>query len=255
MKNIPVYILSLNYRTDRQNRISNELRGIKVDFTFVISTKEQNKVFDDLPEANQTEVAIWFSHVKAMKSLLASDSEWGLILEDDAIFKDVPRKLFETQIYKFIDILGQEFGIIQLGWIPNSKKKSVRAISAKGLQLILGLNRFDFNSKIKFIVSFGYKKYRKLSQQLSRETKEIVIPLLGMRLGTHAYLINKNTAQKLVDRFQNRRDIRGFSTIDQDLLKLTSRVNNVNEIKAVRFSRCLIQQSQEDSDNTVKTLY
>lgn len=255
MKNIPIYVLSLDYRVDRQNRIGNELLNNNVTFEFIISSKKENKNFQALPGATQTEVAIWSSHIKAMEKLLSSGLDWGLILEDDAIIRKTPRALFDSQINKFIEIFGMSYGIIQLGWIPNSEKNGIQKYFAYGFRLFFGLNRFDLRSKIKYILRSGYKQYRSNSRELRHEMKTKMVPLLGMRLGTHAYLIHKNTAQILIKRFEERSTVSEFKTIDQDLLQLTITSNPKLGFKAVRFNKNLIGQSQEDSDNNNKTIY
>jgi GR25 family glycosyltransferase involved in LPS biosynthesis len=255
MKNIPIYILSLDYRIDRQDRISSELLRKNVKFEFIISSKQANKNFEALPGATQIEVAIWYSHIQAMEKLLASGSDWGLILEDDAIIQKTSYALFESQINKFTEIFGESYGIIQLGWIPNSKKKGIQKYGAYGFRLLFGLNRFDLKSKINYISSSGYKQYRSMSRQLRHGMKLKMVPLLGMRLGAHAYLIHKNTAQILINRFEERLSLSDFKTIDQDLLQLTLTPDPKLGFKAVRFSKNLIGQSQEDSDNNNKTVY
>jgi GR25 family glycosyltransferase involved in LPS biosynthesis len=255
MNNIPVYILSLNYRTDRQKKISDELIVRGVPFEFIISTKQENENYEALPLANQTEVAIWSSHVKAMEKLVSSGNNWGLILEDDAVILQTSRSLFSFQTRIFINKLDDKFGIIQLGWVPNSNKQGIQAFVAKIIRALFGLNRFDLKSKISFILDSGYLEFQRISRQIRRETQLDLIPLFGMRLGAHAYLIHKDTAMKLIQRFENRKDIANFKTIDQDLLELTINPKKNTGFKAVRFNKNLIEQSQVDSDNKEKTVY
>ena len=255
MRNIPVYILTLENRKDRQDQIEGSLSGLRVNFEFMYSKKSENQVFLALPMANQTEIAIWNSHTRAMRKFLLTDSKWAMILEDDAITKNIARNFFEQQIEQFAAIFEKEVGIIQLGWIPNSQKSGMDRLVAIFFRIIFRENRFDFKSKITYIKRFGFWNYRIKSKNISNIAGMKLNPLLGMRLGTHAYLIDRSTASKLIQRFEKRNQFCDFKTIDQDLLSLTGASSNSSEITAIRFNKSLLDQLQIDSDNLNKTIY
>jgi GR25 family glycosyltransferase involved in LPS biosynthesis len=255
MNSFPVYILTLETRKDRQDEIKKSLTDLGVEHKFVYSNKIDNQKFHALPMANQTEVAIWNSHVRAMRQFLESNSPWVMILEDDAIVHGARRDLFEKLIPKFISVFEKEFGIIQIGWIPNSEKKGLRRMIANTFRFIFRVNRFDLKSKMNYILEFGFENYWRTSRDISETSGERLIPLLGMRLGAHAYLINRATSAELIKRFEARHQICDFMTIDQDLLRLTESINGANTLKAVRFNTNLLQQLQMDSDNLNKTVY
>jgi GR25 family glycosyltransferase involved in LPS biosynthesis len=255
MNSFPVYILTLETRLDRQDRIKKGLDELSVNHEFIYSNKSENQNFCALPMSSQTEVAIWNSHIRAMNRFLQTNSAWTMILEDDAIVQGVSRDFFQKKIPRIISIFEKDFGIVQIGWIPNSENGVLRKITAKIFRSIFGANRFDLKSKVKYIIKFGLKNYRRASRDILETTGERLIPLYGMRLGAHAYLINRETSTKLINRFEERHEICDFKTIDQDLLHLTGSLNGTQTIRAVRFNKNFVQQSQVDSDNLNKTVY
>ena len=255
MFNIPIYIITLDFRKDRQDRIKSALIARGVNSEFIYSSKLENDNFQALPKATQIEVAIWNSHVKAMRKLNSSESQWALILEDDALIENTSLKFLNSQVHEFISILGEDFGIIQIGWIPNSENKGFRHLPVKVFKAIFGLNRFDLKSKIRFILGFGVRDFRRKTQDLQKRVNKEIVPLLGMRLGTHAYLIKREAAVALIQRFEDRHLINNFKTIDQELLTLTRKRYKNSQIMATRFNLSLVDQSQEDSDNVGKTVH
>ena len=255
MTNIPIYILTLESRADRQDRIRKDLDQLQVNYEFIYSKKRDNQNFAPLPMANQTEVAIWHSHVCAMRRLLLTTQEWALILEDDAIMEGALPEFVSVTITNYVFLLSDHFGIVQIGWIPNSEKSGFRALLPKIFRLVFRLNRFDLKSRVKHIVEFGLWDSRRTNRNLSKVSKQRLVALIGMRLGSHAYLINRKAAAELIQRFENRDAILNFKTIDQDLLLLTQNFKKGSAINAIRFNKSLVGQLQVDSDNTNKTVY
>jgi GR25 family glycosyltransferase involved in LPS biosynthesis len=255
MTKIPIYIITLDSRVDRQERISKVLNELQVSYEFIYSNKHDNQNFSPLPMANQLEVAIWNSHIRAMKQLLGSTYDWALILEDDAIMEQVSPEFIDQTIFRYLSFFSDRFGIIQLGWIPNSRKTGFEAAIARLFKLIFGVNRFDLKSQIVYLNEFGILDFLQITKKLKEASRRRMLPLVGMRLGSHAYLINRQAATELIQRFDNRHLIDDFKTIDQDLLSLTRTFRYGSAVNAIRFSRSLIEQLQIDSDNVNKTVY
>ena len=255
MTKFPIYILTLDSRTDRQDRIKNALDELQMDYKFIYSRKKDNEKFAPLPLANQIEVAIWNSHACAMRNLLSTNHEWALILEDDAIIDEVSSDFMNRTIIDYLSVLGKHFGIVQIGWIPNSEKHGFQAFLAKIFRKIFGLNRFDLKSRVNYFAEIGLMETWEVTRYLSKVSKQRIVPLIGMRLGTHAYLINRKACAELIQRFENRHLVIDFKTIDQDLLSLTQFFEEGSAINAVRFNKSFVGQLQVDSDNINKTVY
>jgi GR25 family glycosyltransferase involved in LPS biosynthesis len=255
MTQVPIFVITLDSRTDRQDKIGKALEELQVDYEFIYSNKDDNQKFAALPMANQTEVAIWNSHVRAMKQLLSSPFEWALILEDDAMMGQVLPEFINQTIFNYLSLLGDHFGIIQIGWIPNSEKRGFQAVIARLFRIIFGLNRFDLKSRLKYLEEFGILGSLRTTRNLSKVSKQRTLPLIGMRLGSHAYLINREASTELIQRFDRRHLILDFKTIDQDLLSLTEFYTKGSALNAIRFNTSLVEQLQVDSDNVNKTVY
>lgn len=248
------YVISLDFRSDRRNKIIEEFAKLGLDITFVISCKSENSKYMALTNTTQTEVAIWASHVKAYEIFLESNRKWALILEDDAqISLELKNELI--LLLKNLDFLiPDEINLVQLGWIPNSKRYGITGIIAQISAYLIGMNRFDLRSLIKLINIHGIIAYRILMKKMKQVTGSQVLPLQGMRLGTHCYLISRSGAQSMIEIFHSRAEILDFMTIDQYLLRVGLNQNPDSELKALRFNKNFVIQPQTDSDNSEKTV-
>jgi len=76
------FYINLDHRTDRKERLEQNMArfGLTCDRVPAI------KANDDKQQS--AEKACLYSHIKAMKSLIATDAPYGLILEDDAVWKE-----------------------------------------------------------------------------------------------------------------------------------------------------------------------
>lgn len=99
---IKILVISLTRSTDRRTAISSRLRALNLDFEFVDAVDAQSLTQSSIQEIQTsqrkyrdygrnigaTEIACAMSHGKAYQDILNSNSDGGIILEDDAIISD-----------------------------------------------------------------------------------------------------------------------------------------------------------------------
>ena len=252
---MPIYVLTLENRRDRQEVVTTSLQEVGVSFQFIFSSKGDNQNFNAMPKTSQIEVAIWSSHVRALHEMLQTDSQWGLILEDDFTLKAPAVDLFKNQ--KTIDFilksLTDQYSILQIGFLENSHSSKLSRIFGQIFKAIFRQNRFDLRS---YLNNFRYLRIRetnKINKVLMDCGFKKTKLLYGLRLGSHAYFINRKTALSLIEIFENRYSIPNFMTIDQYLLSQTKNFQKDSLLCAARLSNSLVSQSTSPSDNVGKT--
>ena len=257
MPHTPIYALSLDFRGDRRKELDAELAKFRIKPHYVISSKAGNALFQPTTQATQTEIAIWGSHIKALRSFLDSGSEWTLILEDDARTNSLSGFVLPKleNITEFLENEMPEFNVIQFGFIPNSQRSGITGVLSRLSILVLGINRFDFLAKRQLVKSLGHLRYRRIRKAWTNILGIPVIPLFGLRLGTHAYLVNRESAKMICDLFEGRYILNNLRTIDQELLIRTRYFKVEESIRALRFNLNFLEQLQIDSDNKDKTTY
>jgi GR25 family glycosyltransferase involved in LPS biosynthesis len=255
MVEIPVYVLSLENRIDRQKSVSKALNESGIGFQFILSSKSDNTKFEAMSKITQIEVAIWSSHVKALKAMLGTASSWALVLEDDFLFEESGLRFLKNQqiIHSTLDSLSGHYSILQIGFLENSKSSKKNYLLAKGFKLIFRFNRFDFRSYLNNFRHLGFKNASKINKILKFNGFIKINVLFGLRLGTHAYFVNRDAAKILIDIFENRESDKNFMTIDQYLLKLTKKFSKNPTLPSARLSETLVRQSSSPSDNLGKT--
>ena len=98
MDEIPVYIINLEHRTERKEQILKELEKNYINnFKFIKAIPGNTLNLEELLKngtvnfnkikMNRNEIGCYMSHLSILESILDSDQELHLILEDDAFFE------------------------------------------------------------------------------------------------------------------------------------------------------------------------
>jgi hypothetical protein len=252
----PIFVITLEHRTDRQQSARISLNQAGVDFRFIVSRKsEEQGKSTAMKMATQVEIAIWGSHVKALRALLGTDSQWGLILEDDFVLTEPGLAFLKNQnkINSILESISSHYSIMQIGFLENSKGSRRTIVFAKIFHLVFRFNRFDFRGYINNLRYLGFQKRNELDRNLAENGLEKAKLLFGHRLGTHAYFIDRDAAKLLIDFYERRESIPNFMVNDQFILNLTRNFARNPILKAVRLSKNLVTQSLSPSDNVNRT--
>jgi len=256
MVTIPIFVITLEHRKDRQETVKSTLDLAGVDYQFIFSSRsEQEKNFQAMSKITAIEVAIWDSHVKAMLEMLKTESQWALIFEDDFILRPRGLALLENNeiLDSLIESVSGQYSIFQIGFLENSQSSKHSYFLAKTFKLIFRYNRFDLRSLINNFRFLGFKNGDKMNKSLKEIGFGATKVLFGLRLGLHAYLINREAASSLIEVFNSRSSNKNFTAIDHYLLKLTENFDNTSVICAGRLSNSFVGQSGSLSDNFDRT--
>lgn len=142
---IPIYLINLDRSTDRLDRMRALLSAASLAFERVPAV-DGAKLAEPLPEyddaafrirhgkrRNPGEVGCYLSHIECARRLLASDSEYALVLEDDI---SVPHDIHEI-IKEAIDA-GRDWDILRLSTVNSGRKFVFRKMSSdRGLAICL----------------------------------------------------------------------------------------------------------------------
>jgi len=253
---IPIFVLTLEHRTDRQESAQISLDKAEVEFSYIISKKSEDKEkFRAMEMATQIEVAIWGSHIKALQALLETKSQWALVLEDDFILTETVLELLQNQkrIDSILKTIGNHYSILQIGYLENTGRTGPRRLVANVFKWIFGFNRFDFRSYTQNLIYLGFKNRNALDRVLKENGLGTTKLLFGHRLGTHAYFVNRDAAKLLIDIFENRESLPNFMVNDQFILNLTKNFSREPILRAARLSKSFVMQSLSPSDNVNRT--
>lgn len=129
---VPIFIVSLKKDIERRNNITNALSAQSLPWTVIDAIEGKNLQSDYLESLNYqysglasaNEVACSLSHQSIYKKIINSDTEWALILEDDAIIDEQLSGLIEQLEAGKISLL-RENNIYLLGGQEglNSRKR------------------------------------------------------------------------------------------------------------------------------------
>ena len=256
MTKTPTFVITLDHRRDRQESATATLNHAGVNFNFIVSNQvEDMKRYEATKKITQIEVAIWGSHVKALQAFLETDSQWGLIFEDDFLLTEEGFNLLRNQndVDFILSNLGDCYSILQIGFLENSQKSGYASLAAKMFRLVFRFNRFDLRSYVNHLRYAGFKEQRRMKKILEKSGLKRMTLLYGHRLGTHAYFVNREAASTIIDFFESRSTQRNFVVIDQFILRLTVKFTKKPVLRAARLSRSLVVQSGSPSDNTNAT--
>lgn len=118
ISNIPIHIINLKHRIDRKEKLIAELKKHNIEnYSFVNaidgSVFDFSEIIDESHrKLTKGECGCYLSHFNIYKSILESDSEIHLILEDDVFFVHNFKMRFNTLLNKVKDV---EWDIFYLG--------------------------------------------------------------------------------------------------------------------------------------------
>jgi GR25 family glycosyltransferase involved in LPS biosynthesis len=253
--NTPIYVLTLENRLDRQESATKSLLELNTEFHFVFSSKRENVKFQAMERTTQIEVAIWGSHVRALQEMLKTNARWGLILEDDFVIKNSSVSVLKNSetIDSVLSNIENHYSILQIGFLENTYSNKRSYILGRFFKILFRYNRFDLMGYLKNLQHLGLKNSKEINKILAAGNFKRTKVLFGLRLGSHAYFINREAATALIDIFENREEVSNFMTIDQYLLFLTKNLSGTTFPKACRLSESIIAQSASPSDNINRT--
>jgi len=175
------YVINLKSRQERRDKMEKTLRGLDYEIVDAIDGQKlkvrklikdgllNTEYYDPNGVLTRNIIGCSLSHIKAWKKFLKSGLDTCLILEDD-IF--LTREIVRNQ-------MDPEFGN------PRIEFQTL-------LDEINSLNDWD-------VVFLGKKTQEVPGEKV---TENLVIPKFGVsRYGAHAYVINKNSVKKLLDKY------------------------------------------------------
>jgi glycosyl transferase family 25 len=212
---IPIYVISLEKSTDRREYINNLLKDVQFLYLNGIDGSDikeedlylKDKYVDIHYTYSKGELGCLLSHIKLLKQISESENDISLIFEDDIIFKNNLNIIDTLHIIKNIKNI-HEYDIIYLGHCFEDVHTNET------------IDEITYNNNI----------YR---------IAESVKPFC-----THAYIITKNGAQKIMN-FLNNNDYKIVDTIDA--LYITLIQNKI--ITSLSFKDTLISQAYDVDDS------
>jgi GR25 family glycosyltransferase involved in LPS biosynthesis len=252
----PIFVITLEHRKDRQDAATTSLNQAGIRFQFSVSSRgEQLENFEAMQKASQIEVAIWGAHVKALKSMLETESKWALILEDDFIIQELGFDLLKNQnaIDRILESVSPYYSILQIGYLENSIRGKTLTFIACTFRFFFRFNRFDLRSYLNHFRFLGFKDGNYLNRILEQNGLRKTKVLFGLRLATHAYFINREAAAVIIDVFEKRFSNPKFMPIDQYLLSMTKNFEDAPLLRAARLSELFVKQGGSPSDNLGQT--
>jgi hypothetical protein len=248
--NIPIYVISLRGEFDRRAYLIKKFKSLGVEFTFIDATTPKM-----LSEGKQNSaIAIWDSHVKALKEFLKTDFPFACIFEDDIDLErhfDAKMRFF-SRISEIASCIPGGFSILQLGTM-SFRKRNIFFVSLRELYFLLhNFYAFDKPAVNSLRNSIGSQALTALNRKLSDVLHFKSKPVEGFQTGMQAYLCNRSAAKYLVAQYLAKTDWDQNSRLSLDTyLESQSKTQNAgSEIRAIRLSKQLFEQRPLPSSNT-----
>jgi GR25 family glycosyltransferase involved in LPS biosynthesis len=201
LQNYKIYVINLDERLDKLTFVARQINKLGLSFERISACKfNDSKIINSDFVAPARVQANWISHLDAYQKLIDSRDSYCLILEDDC-------EISEKGI-SFLKLLNEmkslDFDILQIGFLENKFK--VYSILSSRIKLkflnmlntkIMCIDKFHFQSRINnyvkrklFELEFTIEQSKKLNLD------NLIVP--EVLSGTHAYLINKEIAKKIL---------------------------------------------------------
>jgi len=247
MSEVPIFVISLENRLDRREYVRDNFTLLNKDFKFVDAYRPL-----DLPiNMQNSAIAIWASHAKALQEFLLTDCSYALILEDDVNLHGEPAIRFFSNLNKFDLFLNNTFRIIQLGTVDFLSKSIFRRALQNLYLYFFGLYRFQRLDRYRLINEIGEEEFGRIEKELTKLFNFRVVPLFGFRIGSQAYIITRDSAEWIVSNF-NRRivwDLNSRYCLDTFLEEFSRDPNCGPKIKTLRLANQVFPQRDSKSDN------
>ena len=248
MQEVPIFVISLESRSDRRSYLEQNFRNLNTPFSFVNAIHPLHLP----PNMQNSAIAIWSSHVKALGCFLASNANFALILEDDVdLSNKLAHKLLDSRSV-LPEIMTKTFGIMQLGEVDFSNERPSRRILSRLYFVIFNRFRYQNSDKKQMVREVGKHHFKLLSTEFRRIFKARGTPLFGWVLGSQAYLVNRESAAWIISNFHSRTDwdLQSRFSLDTYLDAVSRGKDSAVDIKAFRFSRQVLPQRRTQSDNS-----
>tara|TARA_Y100000389_G_scaffold127199_1_gene124539 strand:- start:3377 stop:4108 length:732 start_codon:yes stop_codon:yes gene_type:complete len=173
-----LYICHYTPLTERFDYMNNQCKKYNIQEKLLFITEydreklsENDTVYFDKNKLKMCEISLFLKHIKAMKNIIDSKKEYGIIMEDDVIFKDN----FINNFNELTKTFPETFDIIYTGVFPFYKE---------------------------------YKNYSKCENPIFKSNNTIgnlcnmdnitVFPWTGNNKGTDFYIISKKACIKFI---------------------------------------------------------
>jgi GR25 family glycosyltransferase involved in LPS biosynthesis len=244
-----IIVISLIRSLSRREYVSQHFLNLGVEFEFLDATTPS-----DLPLNKQNSaIAIWDSHVRAMKQFLNSSDDCCLIFEDDVDLESGIKS--KIRILNNLDAImrcvPKDYSIIQFGNMGFNERNFGAKFLRNFYFFFLGRHRFDEKPFKDLRDGLGNVRYRKLQKDLRKLTGVRAKPLEGFATGAQAYLINRAAAEFLISDYSNRTnwDIRSRYCLDTYLEISSNSPDTPTQIRTIRLARSVFQQRPVASMN------
>lgn len=248
MKQITI-VISLPASLERREYIVHNLKKLNHQFEFLDATTPL-----DLPENQQNSaIAIWDSHIRAMKRFLECGAKVCLIFEDDVDLQENLKEKLNvlSNLNHIMEILPDGYSIVQFGNMGFGKRSQL-AVALRNIYYSLRRRyRFDESSYRKLRRNIGAKRYRQLKRDLENIIGLKTKPLEGFVTGAQAYLLNRSAAQYLIADYVRRVswDKSSRDCLDTFLELQSNSANTPGQIRTIRLAKQLFQQRSVGSMN------
>jgi len=177
------YLINLDRTPDRLTAIKKELAKIDMDFIRIPAVDARNLDYSKFVVKNQYkreiapgEIGCYMSHVKVMKTFIASDAEFAVILEDDIKLNDNFKEMVEKAMETYVQLPAKhQWDILKL---HNGKRRHIEVaeldsehiIAACGTSIPIGTVAAIFTRKAaeKFLNISG-KETTKIKRPIDSE--------------------------------------------------------------------------------------
>ena len=217
-----VQVINLARRPDRRESITKELQLAGISPFFVDAIDGIGQLAEATPGLVPSEIGVWQSHVKAMRTFLSTSSAHSLVLEDDATLS----KSFDHSTLGAAHQLARsyEIDILQIGYIEHL----YRLYRPRGL--------LDLAHALKE------------SRFISDKNSGLTLVRDEFRAGAHAYLISRRGALTISKNLPTP-PLMAFDTFLEQLAK-TAR--HPEGLRIARVYRSLVhQKSRLSSKSTI----
>jgi len=239
---IPIFVISLESATERRDYLLKHLKKGEVDYILLNGTTPQ-----DLPiEKRNSAIAVWDSHIRALRHFLESDSEFSLILEDDVELESnikVKEKIFGA-LPELCESIPTGYQILQLGYVPFRERNPFFVFLRELYFLVCKHYRFDVKNQKALKEKLGNHDYRQLNLKLQEITGWNSQVVQGFGAGTQSYLCSRVAAEYLIKSYEEKDDWDSNSRFSMDTY--VESLNKSHEVPAniqsLRFSKQIFEQ-------------
>lgn len=239
---IPIFVISLESATERRGYLLKHLKKLGVDYLLLNGTTPQ-----ELPiEKRNSAIAVWDSHIRALRHFLETDSEFSLILEDDVDLESnikVKEKVFGA-LPELCKSIPTGYQILQLGYVPFRKRNLLFVLLRELYFLVYKNYQFDGRNLKSLKKDLGTQKFNQCNLRLREITGWNSLVVDGFGAGTQSYICSRKAAKFLIQIYEEKRDWDSNSRFSMDTLieNMNKRRETPAEIKSLRFSKQIFEQ-------------